>query len=201
MTALLDRNRIVINQKAKIIEVTNEYKIRDEEGNDVGVIRQEGQSKLKKFARVVSSLDQFMTHELSVYDADGTKVFGVVRPRKIMKSTVQVTDSTGNAVGEIRQKNMIGKINFGLFDASGQEIGEIRAENWRAWNFSLVDVTGTEVARITKTWEGLAKTLFTTADDYLLDITGHVSGPLRTLVFASAVAVDTALKQDARGLG
>ena len=96
---------------------------------------------------------------------------------------------------------MIGKINFGLHDASGAEIGQIRAENWRAWNFSLVDATGTEVARITKTWEGLAKTLFTTADDYVLDISGDISGALRTLVFASAVAVDTALKQDARGLG
>ena len=198
---LIDRNRIIINQKAKLIEVVNEYKIRDEEGNDVGVIRQEGQSKLKKFARVVSSLDQFMTHELSVYDADGAKVLSVVRPRKVMKSTVQVADGSGAAVGEIRQQNMIGKIRFGLHDASGAQIGEIRAENWRAWNFSIVDNTDTEVARITKTWEGFAKTLFTTADDYLLDVTGQVSDTLRKLVFASAVAVDTALKQDSRGLG
>lgn len=197
----MDRDRIVINQKAKLIEVTNEYKIRDEEGNDIGVIRQEGQSKLKKFARIVSSLDQFMTHELSVYDTDGTKVLGVVRPRKVMKSTVQVTDGDGTAVGEIRQQNMIGKIRFGLHDTAGNQIGEIRAENWRAWDFHIVDASDTEVARITKTWEGLAKTMFTTADDYLLEISGDVSGPLRRLVFASAVAVDTALKQDARGLG
>ncbi len=56
------------------------------------------------------------------------------------------------------------------------------------------------MGRITKTWEGLAKTLFTTADDYLLDISADISGPLRYLAFASAVGVDTALKQDARGL-
>ena len=199
--SLLERNRIVINQKAKLIEVVNEYKIRDEDGNEIGAIRQEGQSKLKKFARVVSSLDQFMTHELSVLDADGSKVLGVVRPRKFMKSTVQVTDGLGSPVGEIRQQNMIGKIRFGLHDATGSKIGEIRGENWRAWNFAIVDASDNEVARITKTWEGLAKTLFTTADDYLLDISGEISGALRTLVFASAVAVDTALKQDARGLG
>ena len=127
--SLLERNRIVINQKAKLIEVVNEYKIRDEDGNEIGAIRQEGQSKLKKFARIVSSLDQFMTHELSVFDADGSKVLGVVRPRKFMKSTVQVTDGMGSPVGEIRQQNMVGKIRFGLHDATGSKLGEIRGEN------------------------------------------------------------------------
>lgn len=199
--ALLDRNRIVINQRAKLIEVVNEYRIRDEDGVDIGVIRQEGQTALKKLARFVSSLDQFMTHELSVYAADGTKVLGVVRPRKLVKTNVMVTDGIGSPIGEIRQQNAIGKIRFGLHDAAGSKLGEIRAENWRAWNFAIVDGTEREVARITKTWEGLAKTLFTTADDYVLDITGEVRGPLRSLVFASAVSVDLALKQDARGLG
>jgi len=198
---LLDYDRIVINQKAKLIELTNEYKIRDEQGNEIGVIRQEGQSKLKKVARFVSSLDQFMTHRLAAYDADGTKVLELVRPRKFVKSTVEVYDGYGQQAGTIRQQNVFGKIRFGLHDAVGTKIGEIRAENWRAWNFAIVDHTGAEVGRITKTWEGFAKTLFTTADDYLLDIAGHLTGPLRMLAFASAVGVDTALKQDARGLG
>lgn len=198
---LLDHSQIVINQKAKLIELTNEYAIRDTGGADIGTIRQEGQSTLKKVARFVSSLDQFMTHALSVYQADGAKVLEVTRPRKIMKSTVQVADGTGSPLGTIRQQNMIGKINFGLYDTADQKIGEIRAENWRAWNFSIVDVTGQEVARITKTWEGFAKTVFTTADDYLLEVSPNCLGTLRWLVFASAVSVDLALKQDARGLG
>ncbi len=198
--SLLDHDQIVINQKAKLIELTNEYAIRDIDGNDIGVIKQEGQSKAKKLARFVSSLDQFMTHSLSVYQADGSKVLEVTRPRKIMKSTVQIADGTGAPLGTIRQKNMIGKINFGLEDATDQQIGEIRAENWRAWNFSIVDVAGQEVARITKTWEGLAKTMFTTADNYVLDVKPECQGTLRWLVFASAVSVDLALKQDSRGL-
>lgn len=197
---LLDHDQIVINQKAKIIEITNEYAIRDLEGGDIGVIRQEGQSKMKKLARFVSSLDQFMTHALSVYQSDGSKVLEVTRPRKIMKSTVEVADGRGAPLGTIRQQNMIGKINFGLYDGTDQKIGEIRAENWRAWNFSIVDTAEQEVARITKTWEGLAKTMFTTADNYVLDVQPTCQGVLRWLVFASAVSVDLALKQDSRGL-
>ncbi len=199
--SLLDLDQIVINQKAKLIELTNEYTIWDIDGNDAGIIKQEGQSKLKKLARFVSSLDQFMTHALSVYQTDGSKVLEITRPRKIMKSTINIADGRGTLLGTIRQQNMIGKIRFGLHDTTGQQIGEIRAENWRAWNFSIVDAAGQEVARITKTWEGLAKTLFTTADNYVLDVNTDCQGTLRWLVFASAVSVDLALKQDARGFG
>jgi uncharacterized protein YxjI len=198
---LLDYNRIVINQKAKLIELVNEYRIRDESGADIGMIREEGQSQLKKLARFMTSLDQFMTHRLAAYDVSGAKVLELLRPRKMVKSSVEVSDGMGAPVGTIRQENVFGKIRFGLHDNIGTKIGEIRAENWRAWNFAIVDAQGTEVGRITKTWEGLAKTLFTTADDYLLDITPTLAGPLRLLTFASAVGVDTALKQDARGLG
>jgi uncharacterized protein YxjI len=199
---LLTRDKLVFNQKAKVIEMNIDFAIRDPDGNEVGRIRQEGQSRLKKFARLVSSVDQFLTHTLAVYDAGGSKVVELTRPAKVFKSTVQVKDGAGNEAGRIVQQNMVGKIRFGLQDAQGQELGSINAENWRAWNFSIRDAAGTEVARITKTWEGLAKTVFTTADDYLLEV-GSAQLPLamRQLVLASAAGVDLALKQDARGLG
>jgi hypothetical protein len=93
---------------------------------------------------------------------------------------------------------MIGKIHFGL-EANGQTIGAIKAENWRAWNFRIDDHTGTEIARITKTWEGVAKAMFTTADNYVVHLHRRLDDPLRSLVVASAVSVDTALKQDSAG--
>jgi uncharacterized protein YxjI len=200
MTSLLDHERVIINQRPKLIELVNEYRIRDEDGADIGVIRQEGQSKLKKVARFVGNLDQFMTHKLAVYDATGGKVLELVRPRKFLKSKLEVSDGTGRTVGAIVQENVIGKIRFGFEDPSGLALGRIQAENWRAWDFAIVDSADREVGRITKTWEGLAKTLFTTADDYVLELSSAVAGPLRMLAFASAAAVDTALKQDARGL-
>ena len=202
MSDLLSRQRLVFNQKAKVIEMNIDFAIRDPDGNEVGRIRQEGQSKLKKLARFVSSLDQFLTHSLAVYDSGDAKVIELTRPAKILKSTVLVKDAAGSDVGRIVQQNVVGKIRFGLQDTTGQELGSLNAENWRAWNFSIRDVNGDEVARITKTWEGLAKTVFTTADDYLLEVSGqNLSNVMRQLILASAAGVDLALKQDARGLG
>ena len=120
MSDLLGRNRYVIAQKTKLIELTNEFAIRDEEGNQIGLIRQEGQSTAKKLARFVSSLDQFMTHTLAVYDSAGSKVLELTRPRKIVKSRLLVTDGTGTPAGQIVQQNVIGKIRFGLETRRGR---------------------------------------------------------------------------------
>ncbi|AYN38450.1 DUF2510 domain-containing protein [Streptomyces dangxiongensis] len=191
---------LVVNQKAKLIELTNEYTVMDQNGRQLGSVTQVGQGVLKKILRFVSSLDQFMTHRLEIRDAYGQPQLLLTRPAKIFKSRVIVTRPDGSPVGEIVQKNMFGKINFAM-NANGQQVGAIKAENWRAWNFAIVDHADNEVARITKTWEGLAKTLFTTADNYVLQIHYQLPEPLLSLVVATALTVDTALKQDARGWG
>jgi uncharacterized protein YxjI len=191
---------LVVNQKAKIIEVNNEYAIYDQHGRQIGAVRQVGQSTLKKVVRVLGSYDQFMTHKLQVVDMHGNVLMALTRPAKFLKSRVIVQDGMGNEVGAIVQQNAIGKIRFSL-EAGGQQWGSINAENWRAWNFNIQDHTGAEVARITKTWEGLAKTMFTTADNYVVHIHRPLQDPLRMLVVSAALGVDTALKQDARGFG
>jgi uncharacterized protein YxjI len=191
---------LVVNQKAKLIEVTNEYKVMDQNGNQIGSVTEVGQGALKKVLRFVSSLDQFMTHRLEIRDAYGQPQLLLTRPAKFFKSKVVVSRPDGSPVGEIVQQNMIGKINFAM-NANGQKVGAIKAENWRAWNFAIVDHADNEVARITKTWEGLAKTMFTTADNYVLQIHYQLPEPLLSLVVATALTVDTALKQDSRGLG
>jgi uncharacterized protein YxjI len=191
---------LVVNQKAKLIEVNNEYAIYDQHGTQIGAVRQVGQSAAKKVLRVLTSVDQFLTHKLQVVDMQGQVQLALTRPAKLMKSKVIVQDGQGNELGQIVQQNAIGKIRFGL-EQGGQLRGTIAAENWRAWNFSITDAAGEEVARITKTWEGLAKTMFTTADNYVVQIHRPLEEPLRSLVVASSLAVDTALKQDSRGFG
>ena len=199
MSNLLSYNRIFVNQKGKLIEVTNEYHIRDENGNDIGMIRQEGQNALKKVLRLFSKLDQYFTHHYAVYDESGAPVMRMTRPRKFMKSRVLVAHGHGRPAGEIVQENVFGKIRFGIQDPAGAPLGQIRAENWRAWNFAIVDTNEQERARITKKWAGLVKAAFTTADNYMLDVDPTLKGDLQFMTFASAAAFDTALKQDSRG--
>jgi uncharacterized protein YxjI len=189
---------LVVSQRTKLIELTNEYAIFDGQGQRIGAVAQVGQSTLKKAVRFVSNLDQFLTHRLEVRDASGP-VLVLTRPAKLMRSRVVVERPDGAPVGEIVQANVFGRIRFDLV-ADGRLVGAIQAENWRAWDFAITDAAGTEVARITKKWEGLARTLFTTADRYVVLVHYRLPEPLASLVIASALTVDTALKQDDRGL-
>jgi uncharacterized protein YxjI len=191
---------LVVNQKVKLIEMANEYGVFNQQGQQIATVAQVGQSALKKAVRFLSSYDQFMTHKLEVRDLQGQVLLRLTRPAKVFKSRIIVEQGSGQPIGEIVQENMVGKINF-AFLVNGQPIGGIRAENWRAWNFMIHDHTGQEVARITKTWEGFAKTMFTTADNYVVQIHRQLQNPLISLVVASGLAVDTALKQDDRGFG
>jgi uncharacterized protein YxjI len=188
---------LVVAQKAKLIEVNNEYAIHDQHGRQIGAVREVGQSTAKKILRVVSNVDQFMTHKLQIVDAAGTVVLQLTRPAKFVKSKIIVQDGQGAEIGQITQENMIGKIRFGL-ESGGQKIGSINAENWRAWNFAILDGGGTEVARITKTWQGFARAAFTTADNYVVQMHRPLEGPLLSMVVAAGVSVDTALSQAER---
>ena len=191
---------LVVNQKAKVIELNNQYRVFDRNGTQIAAVNQVGQSAAKKALRLVSSLDQFMTHRLDVTDNTGAVVLRLTRPAKVFKSTVIVSDGANNEIGRIVQNNVFGKINFAL-EAGGYTYGSIKAENWRAWNFRIEDHSGRQIARITKTFEGVAKTLFTTADNYVVQFNEQIAQPLLSLVVASSLSIDTALKQDSRGLG
>ena len=190
---------LVVNQKTKLIELTNEYSVYDQNGQQIASVTEVGQSWLKKAVRLIGEYDQYFTHRLEVRDLTGRPMLLVTRPAKFLKSKVIVEKPGTGEVGRLIQLNAIGKIRFGLMQGDRQ-VGELRAENWRAWDFSIVDEVGTEIARIQKTFEGLARTMFTSADNYVVRIHRPLEDPLLSLVVASALTVDTALKQDSRGL-
>jgi Scramblase/Protein of unknown function (DUF2510) len=186
---------LVVNQKAKVFEVTNQYSVFDRQGRQIAAVNEVGQSGAKKAMRLLTNLDQFMTHKLEVVNGAGDLQLRITRPAKVMKSTVIVSNAQDQEIGRIVQDNVFGKIHFTL-QAGGHTYGAIKAENWRAWNFRIEDHAGAEVARITKTFEGFAKAMFTTADNYVVQIHTQLAQPLNALVVAAALCVDTALKQD-----
>ena len=139
-------------------------------------------------------------HDLPCRDVADGDVLEVIRPAKVVKSRLSVRTGDRRRVGEIVQDNVFGKIRFTLTDADGRSVGQVRAENWRAWDFAIVNRDGREVARIDKRFVGVLKAVFTTADTYVVHIDPTLDGDLRLLVIAAAAAVDTALKQDERRL-
>ncbi len=128
----------------------------------------------------------------------GAPMLVLRHPAEPFRANVTVEDGRGRELGHIIQENMVGKIRYRLKASGYGSVGTVNAENWRGWDYAVHDDRGAEVARITKTWEGLVKAYFTTADNYVIQIGDGVVEPLRSLVVAAAVAIDSARKQESR---
>lgn len=188
---------LVVVQRDKLVEVTNEYDVHDRHGGLLGSVVQVGQSRSAKAVRLLGKADHFKRVELEVRDVRGTPVLRMTRPAKIVRSRVLVQRPDGTDIGEIRQDNAFGRIKFSIV-AGGDRVGGIAAKNWLSREFAITDHDGDGIAEITQTWEGLAKAVFSTADNYVVRIHRPQPEPLASLLVASALTVDTALKQDAR---
>lgn len=185
---------LVVNQKAKLLEGSSEFRIQDGAGNDIGAVRQVGQSALGKILKALSNLDALMAARFEVVDASGAVQLVISKPFSLLRATVSVQRADGTEVGAIRNKIRIGKARF-VLASGGADIGALNAENFRAWDFTLEDASGAKVGSINKKWAGLATEMFTNADRYAITVEPTLADPLRSLVIGAALTVDLLLKQ------
>lgn len=189
---LLAHSKFVVDQKAKLIELRNEYSIYDDGGNRIGSVMQVGQSALLRVLRLLIKADSLLSVKLEIREGNGAVALLVHKPA--FRITCTISRPNGTALGSIAAKIRLGKVRMAITDPAGSVLGEVRAENLRAWNFNVQDANGRLIARVDKKWAG-ARELFTTADKYRVEVDPNLADPLRSLVLASCLAIDTLLKQ------
>lgn len=186
----LDEPVLVVNQKGKLLEVNAEYAIHDRTGRQVGAVREVGQSLTKK-----ALAPHNRTRRFHVADAQGRELISLTRPTVWLKAKMIVRGSNGHEIGQIARVLSFAYSRFKL-EAGGRTVGTITGENGRESDFSIKDASGAEIGRITRTHAGVLKTVLTKADNYVVEIHRPLEEPVRSLVMAAALAVDTALRQD-----
>lgn len=196
-STLLDLETLVVRQRAKLFELRNQYDLFDSTGQPVGVVEQVNQSPLAVLTRIFSNLDVMLPMQLEVRDSQDAQVLTLNKPW--FRMTVDVAGPAGTPLGSIRKQVRLGKARFSLFDPAGGAAGEVRAQNWRARDFAVMDASGTEIARVAKQWAGVARELFTDADNYVIHISPSAQGDIRGLAIAAAWAIDIVMKQKDAG--
>lgn len=183
---------LVVNQKAKLVEVNAQYTVHDQHGRDVGAVREIGQSKLKRAA--LGRPSSHATKRLQILDHTGRVVLTLTRPRALARSSVAVRRHDGAQVGQIVQKTLgvFKSVQFEL-QANGRPVGLLVAEG--GWDYRIEDTDGDEIARVVKSWSGLSRNMSTKRDKYVVQIHRPVDDPLRSLVVATALVIDTVFRQ------
>lgn len=180
---------LVVNQKGKVLEVNAEYDIYDQQGRQIGAVREVGQSLMKK-----ALAPENRTRRLQVSDMNGRVLLALTQPTKWVNAKMLVMGADGWQIGQVSQKLTLHSARFRL-ESEGRKLGEMYGENHRKSDFRIEDASSNEVGRISRTSGGLAKMMFTKADHYVVEIHRPLDQPLRSLVIAAALAIDTALQQ------
>lgn len=188
---------LLVQQQGSFVETAANYEITHPDGRVLGSVRQVGQSAAKQLVRAFTNFDKHMTHRFEVLDADGNVMLQLTRPAKVMKSKIVVSDGAGNEIGRVVQENAFRKIRFDL-EVGGRSIGRIKGTSWSDWDFVIYDETDAEIGRVVKSFEGIAKALLRNSDSYVVSMHRPLEDPLRQMVIASAVCIDTALHIDER---
>lgn len=182
-----------IDEKVGLLKFANAYKVFNQDGQQIGNIRQEV-PLLHKFLRLL--LDKrIFPFTLNIVDTNEQVVASIHRGWTFWMSKIEIRDTNGVVVGGIKQKFKFMKPLFHILDANNEVLAEIKGD-WKAWNFKIVDSSERELGAITKKWAGAFKEVFTTADKYRVTIAKECPEDINKMaIVAGAITIDMVLKE------
>lgn len=195
MHPVLNRNIFLVKEQAGIFKASSNYDIYDPESGEVILhCREDNLGIFTKIMRF-TEYKQISPFDVQVRTPSGEPVLNVRRGFAFILSKVAVTDDAGQRLGGFQQKFFSIGGKFAVLGASGNKLCDLKG-NWVGWDFKFV--SGNNVlATVTKKWAGLGKELFTSADNYVLQISEDVpfDNPVRQLILAAVMCIDFVLKE------
>lgn len=195
MNSILNRNLFFIKEHVGIFKAANNYDIYNPE--DQEMIMSCREEKLGFFTKLLRFTDykRMTPFNVEIKTNSGEKVLTVKRGISIILSTVDVFDENDNLVGKFKQKFFSIGGKFNVLDANDNVLCKLQGK-WTSWDFKFVKENN-EYGHVSKNWAGLGKEMFTSADNYMLEISDTVrkDDPLRILILAAVVCIDMVLKE------
>jgi uncharacterized protein YxjI len=138
---------------------------------------------------------RYTPFDIRIGTPDGRQIVRVTRGVAFLRSHVTVFDESNARLGGFQQKLLSIGGKFEVLDEDGRSLCTLVGK-WTGWNFRF-EAAGRELAHVTKKWAGAGKELFTSADNYMLQISDEVppDSKLRQLILAAVMCIDMVLKE------
>jgi uncharacterized protein YxjI len=184
---MLERNMFVVKEKGKFFSSRESYEILDDSGKLIGTAEQ----STGTMAKILGSFMGDPPTRLDFREKpDDSLVFTVRRSGYLVKK-VQVLDSQGAVLGTYKAKRFSLSGGFHVYDKEGKHIMEIRGA-WLKANYTFFAPDGkTELGKVSKSWGGAMRELFSSADTYGVQIApASADDPkMKMLILGAAVAI------------
>lgn len=195
MNKLLNRNLFFVKEHIGIFKAANNYDIFDAATNQM--IFECREDNLGFFTKLFRFTDykRMTPFHIEIRTVTGEKVLTVKRGISIFLSKVNVLDENDSVVGTFKQKFFSIGGKFDVLDTNERVVCTLKGK-WTSWDFRFMK-DDVELAHVAKKWAGLGKELFTTADNYMLEINQQVpaDNPVRILILAAVMCIDMVLKE------
>ncbi len=195
MNAVLNRNLFFIKEHVGMFKAANNFDVLDPESQELIMTCREPNlgffTKLLRF----SDYKRMTPFNIEVKTASGDTVVTIRRGVSWFRSVVEVLDQDNQLIGIFRQQIFSIGGKFNVLDAAENHVCTLKGK-WTSWNFKFLK-DEIELAHVSKKWSGLGKELFTSADNYMLQISDQVpaNSPVRQLILAAVMCIDMVLKE------
>lgn len=194
---MLELDTILVKERVGVLKIADTYDLLDPStGNPVGLCKEHIAWWVHILRLVVNK--RMLPTVVRITDQHEARTFLEIRRGfSFLSPRVSVVDGQGKVLGHLKSKLFSWGINFRILDDAEQEIASVKGD-WKGWNFQLLAATGEILGTITKKWAGLGKELFTSADNYVVDLSGAANKTAsRKMLLAAALAIDTCFKEGA----
>lgn len=195
MHPVLSRNLYLVKEHIGMFKAASNYDVFDPEtGEEIIYCREERMSLLTKMLRFTDFRTSTPFH-VDLRTPAGEPILSVQRGVSLFLSTVNVLDEDDIRIGGFKQKLMSIGGAFRVLGADDRELCTLQGK-WTGWEFRFLS-GDRELARVSKKWSGIGKEMFTSADNYMLQISDDVppDNPLRMLILAAVMCIDKVLKE------
>ncbi len=197
MDSILEKNLYLFKEHLGLIKAHNNYDIYDPESKEMILhCREKNLNFFYKIVRIFFKDYKRMTpFEIEIRGLTGKKILKVKKGVSFILSKIQVYDENDNIVGIFKQRLFPFGNNFDMLDKSENLVCKLKG-NFIGWNFKFLK-GDSEVGLVTKKWAGIGKEMFTSADNYILEIKDKVEkdSPLRLLILAAVLCIDMVIKE------
>lgn len=195
MNAALNHNLYLVKEHVGMFKAANNYDIYDPESGKIMMECREDQ--LGIFTKMLRFTDykRMTPFDVQIKTPEGGQLIRVKRGISIFLSKVEVFDEHDQLIGMFKQKLFSIGGAFTVFDANESAVCQLKGK-WTGWDFKFLNGE-IEMAHVAKKWAGLGKEMFTSADNYVLQISDSVAQDdvARQLIVAAVMCIDMVLKE------
>ena len=195
MHPVLNRNLFFVKEHVGMFKASNSYDVLDPQTNEIILNCRE--ERLGIFTKIFRFTDykRLTPFEVFIRTPDGQLLVTVKRGFSMFVSKVDVLNEQNQRIGGFKQKFFSLFDKFTVVGADDQPLCVLKGK-WTSWEFTFMSGE-TQLAKVSKKWAGLGKELFTSADNYMLEISPDVppDHPVRQLILGAVMCIDLVLKE------